>query len=457
MSTLTLQSLRDRFRARRSGAAEAVPQEPQFQAPLAQLLTIEKQSYVVGFDWRFFSDRKDLGQTLRAARREGYTHHVVTQTEDLVGIARLAEAKLPKKVTSASLQLAQTLSRGGLELFLFQLQDELFCMVALDESRPMAGYEKVGPRQEIMALAGEFQLAQVGQTVRHVGNTGALEHEEPVKLSDAFARPEAFTEVKKIPDYKLLIIALAALVALGLLVFFVYGYFNQARLKAEMARLAQERDPNVVYERQIASGMQGIGLQAQLQLQRWRAVVNGIPMNRHGWALTGVSCTADECKLTWKRSFGSYADFFARPQAHEVQSNESQVGANPADSSIQTVLKVPAGPTPVALERMQLPAVTQVQRALASQLQDLSLMENSKVVLSAVELYPSIAGLSLPQIQRPVVRAAWEFTHELWTLNDLNFALPSLALDSLSIYPDAATQQWFYTLKGRFYAKGKDY
>jgi hypothetical protein len=426
--------------------------------PVAQIEQIEKHHFVFGLDWRFYTDRKDLTQTLNAAKKDSYTHKVVTQTEDLVGIGRIEEDKKKNRLYSGSLQLAQGISLGGVEIFVFQLQEDNFCLVALNESRPVVGFEKSGTRSEILALAGEFQLAHVGHNIRQVGNSGSLEHEEHIKLAEAFSKPDENIRIKKIPDYRILFIGIFILMGVGFVAFLIYGYFNEAKLKEAAKRLAQERDPNFIYEKGIAGALQGLGLPAQVQLERWRNTINNIPMSRHGWSLTEIKCLSEECKISWVRQQGSYTDFFSVTQAHEIISIENQQGSSPASSAIQTLLKVP--PTSdgkLGLLRESLPSLSSSQRSLGSQLQDLSLLENSQVTLSPIKLFGAPEAVTLPQLNKPVVHGEWQFVHELWSLGEVSFKLPALVLDELTIYKPEKSDKWNYSLTGKYYAKGKDF
>jgi hypothetical protein len=441
-----------------SGQAAGAEQDDVLAAPTSQLVKVDKHHYVFGLDWRFFTDNKDLHRTTRAAKREGFSHRVITQTEDLVGIARLSAVSKKFKLHSASLQVAQTVSMGGIELFVFKFDSDQYGLVALNDSRPIIGFEKAGSRSEIMTLAGEFQLSQVGYNIRQAGNTGSLEHEEPLKLSAAFAQPDDTTQVKPIPDYKMMALKGAAVLGVLAVMFSVYGYFNEAKIKEAMRKQVSERDPNFIYEREIGAGMKGTGLPAQVQMERWRNTIKDIPLSRQGWTLTTISCQPEKCTLNWKRDFGSYAEFFAVSQAHETLSTESQSPNNPAVSNIQTLLKVPpASARSAELTRDTLHSLAQMQRLLGSQLQDLSLLQNSKVELKAPELFPAPAGLTAQQVSKPVVRGEWMLAHEIWSLNDLQFNIPALELESLQISPADTSSEWFYTLKGRYYAKGKDF
>lgn len=460
---MSTQALKESFRLRlpwlKRPPTNALAQEnPEPAYPAVQIISIEKHDYAFGLDWRFYTDHKDLRQTLRSAKRDGFTHHLITHTDDLVGLARVPEGEGPKRLHCASLQLAQSIAQGGVELFVFQLDEDLYSLVGLSDSRPIIGFEKTGSQAEILSLAGEFQFSQAGHTIRQVGNTGVLEHEESIRLSEAFGRLDKTTQIKKIPDYKLLLIGLAWALLLSVAVYFVYAYANEAKLKQQRLNEARARDPNYIYEKGIQASMKAIGVPASAQLERWRATLRPIPLSRQGWTLKSLVCVAQECKLVWKRNYGSFIDFYAAAQPNEIDHVESQDAGNPASSQIETTLKVSAAPeaTP-GLDRQKLPDLTGMQRALSSQLQDLSLLPKSSVAMSLPALYPATAGLSVAEISSPVVSGEWSFTHELWSLGEVNFTHPSLVLDSITLAPDATSGQWTYSLKGHYYAKGKTY
>jgi hypothetical protein len=122
------------------------------------------------------------------------------------------------------------------------------------------------------------------------------------------------------------------------------------------------------------------------------------------------------------------------------------------------LLKVPPASDLVSpLVREKLPSLAQAHRLLASQLQDLSLLPESNVFLKNADLYPATAGATVSQINKPVVRGEWAIEHEIWSLNDLSFSISGLVAESLSIVQPENSKSWVYTLKGRYYAKGKDF
>lgn len=462
---MTFQQFKAEFQARLRNLAPAknrIPDSPAAEtadpkAALLQAVTAEKYQYIFGFEWRFYSDRKDLKQTLNAAKREGYTHYITTNSEDLVGIGRI-DAKKSTHHFAAALQLSDKVSVGGLELFIFKISDEVFTLVALNDSRPENGFEKSGSRSEILALAGEFQMANADQNIRQAGNTGALEHEEHIKLFDAFARPESFTRIKKIPDYKLLIICIVGALVLAGISYSSYRWVNKSRQKEADLKRAQQMDPNFIYENEINSSLKGTGLPAQIQLDGWRSIIFNMPLSRQGWVLNSITCQAVECKLDWIRNYGSYEDFYSKSPANEIKSSESQEKNNPASSSIQTMANLPPRQEITAgIDRDKLLPSRKIQQKIASLLQDISLLKNSNVVLENPEVFPAGAGRNVSIITKPVVRGSFEITHELWSLADLNFPLPALTLESLNISKEQETGQWTYTLKGYYYAKGKEF
>jgi hypothetical protein len=181
-------------------------------------------------------------------------------------------------------------------------------------------------------------------------------------------------------------------------------------------------------------------------------------MLRRGWSLTGIQCLPDECKLNWKRDHGNFEEFYLNPLSNEIKNIESQTANNPATGVIETTIKVPVlESAAIKWTREKLFPIQNIQRPLASQLQDLSLLSNSTVSLANAELYPSKNGLSVQQVNKPVVSAEWMIAHDLWSLNELSFTVPSLVVESLNVVRGENKDQWTYTLKGRYFAKGKEY
>ena len=429
------------------------------ELPAAKSISIERRHYVFGLDWRFYSGGKDLRQSLALAKRSGLSHYAKTLGEDLVGVGHGIDKTIKAKPHSAALQLAEVLSRGGIELFLFQLDADVYCITALQDSSPVVGFDQVGSYAEILSLAGEFQQRFSGQEIRQAGNTKTLENEEPVRLSEAFGNPAAQARVSGIPDYrKLALVSLGALVFI-LILWMIYRFVSASQIEAAKAQRIREQDPNFIYENLVTSSMKSVGLPAQAQLNAWRAVVIDTPAVHKGWALVQINCLGERCEASWQRTFGNYQEFRATPLPWLESITESQKEDNPALGSIQTVFKVPEAPAAVKAElsRAELPKLQERVQSLASQLQDLALLPNTLVQIKQPELYPNSPGLKAAQIAKPVVRGAWTLTMDLWSLADLEFNGPALVLQNLVVQKDEKTNDWSYTLTGQYYAKGKDF
>ena len=427
---------------------------PELSVPAVQSVSIERQHYVFGLDWRFFSDSKDLRQTLSAARRSGLSHYAKTSTDDLVGLGHGLDPQQSAKAYSGALQLAETVSRGGMELFVFKLAEDVFSITALQDARPLVDFDRVGTRSEIFALAGQFQMQQVGQDLRQAGNTGTLDNEEPVKLAEAFGKPQSTARVKPLPNYRQQLILLIAVLGLGLTMWLVWGWLNAENIKASQAKRVREQEPNFIYEKAAGDLMNIPGLPAQQQLDSWRQVIKNIPVKKKGWELTGVICQPQVCQAKWIRSFGNYKEFYLEALPGLLGSRETQDADNPALGGIQAELKVPLPPSPGRMpSRADLPALRELTVSLASQLQDLALLPNGSVQMKAPDLYPPTPGIKTEQIQKPIVRGEWSMTHDLWTLGELTFNGPSLVADSLSLVKSETTNEWTYTLTGHYYAK----
>lgn len=447
-----INAVQERLRLLVNGQEDTTPSETSM--PAVQSVSIQRHHYVFGLDWRFFSDSKDLRQTLSAARRSGLSHYAKTSTDDLVGLGHGLDAQQGAKAYSGALQLAESVSRGGIELFVFKLSEDVFSITALQDSRPLVDFERVGSRSEIFALAGQFQMLQMGQDIRQAGNTGTLDNEEPVKLAEAFARPHSTARIKPLPNYRQQVILVIAVLGVALLMWLVWGWLNAENIKAAQAKRLREQDPNFIYEKAAGDLMKIPGLPARQQLDSWREVIKNLPVKKKGWELTSVVCQPQVCQAKWIRSFGNYKEFYLEALPGLLGSRETQDADNPALGGIQAELKVPLPPTPDRLpSRADLPALREMTVSLASQLQDLALLPNGSVQMKAPELYPATPGVKAEQIQKPVVRGEWSMTHELWTLGELTFNGPSLVLESLSLAKDEKTKEWTYTLTGHYYAK----
>jgi len=103
---------------------------------------------------------------------------------------------------SASLHLASRISQGGLELFAFAFADGQHAVLALQESRPLPGFDYLGDKATARTLVEEFMAIQRGQPMRLVGNTDGLEGREEVSPEDLFVEPAKSARLRSLRSWR---------------------------------------------------------------------------------------------------------------------------------------------------------------------------------------------------------------------------------------------------------------
>jgi hypothetical protein len=176
--------LRNRLFSRRKGikniGAEVASAEVVFN--------IEGVNFVFGMDWRMVPPTRRMARALSLARQEGMRWYALSEMEDIVGYMGGALTSRGPHY-SAPLQLASRFSQGGLELFVFELTQQRYAVIALQDSRPLPGYDALLDLPMAHAMVDEFLAIQRGQPMRLVGNTNWLEGQEAVEPEDLFVIP----------------------------------------------------------------------------------------------------------------------------------------------------------------------------------------------------------------------------------------------------------------------------
>lgn len=422
----------------------------------ARSVQIGRQHYVFVMDWRLFASRADLSKSMRSAHKQGYTH-CLTISGDMVGFAIGLDRKMTQKPFSAAIHMAESISEGGIEMFIFKFPDGQYSLTVLNDSRPVPQFDQMGSLEEVKSMVSEYKALQTGQDIRYVGNTDLFEGMEQLSLNDAFSAPEPVSALKKLPNYTLRLQLLLVLVPLVLLVGAVVGWLHWHRQAEERERLAQSQDPNFKYEQVADSSLRQLGAPAAAMLAQWRSTISSVPIERAGWKLEKIVCQSSACTANWLREAGSFQDFKSIPLEGVGSITETQNGDNPAKATIETVFPFSlTAPERNPLARSELPILKQAMQLVTSQLQDISLLDDVKVKLNPPELFPA-TGASPDQLARPVVRGEWSITHELWSLGELELPFAAQVLTGLTIQQDEKTKNWTYTLTGHYYAKGKNY
>ena len=456
-----------RFRKLESKIAALVKTQTTFyDFPAVKSYVVGGNQFVYGLDWRYYANAQELYKNLHACYKTHINIYATANTKDMLGLGHGLDKTSTKgknkstnrgKSYSAALMAAENLSHGsGVELFVFEFEADLFGMTVLEDERPIGRFDQMGSRKDIALLIAEFKQEQLGQKYRVVGNSNLLENQEHAEVKDVFFAPAASVQIKSVPNFaRRFLLGGAALIMLPLVV--SIGSLTLSIISPKpVAQLVAPEAPDVIYDRQLSLAMSSLGQTAQDQLNTWRRLLLSLPESVNGWNLSSAECNSERCEALWTRDFGSYADFDSAPLQGQYTMVRSQSQNDPSRASIRTTWPAPTlnnNPPPQhsidTLETVQNRVYT-----LASQLQDLTLVDEGEVSITVAGLFPEVPGIQITQISKPVVKGAWSIQHRLWTLDDLEFNTQGLFLESIAITRTTDSPHWVYTLKGNYYAKG---
>lgn len=466
------------FRLTRSSAPGAAPATPAPPAGRATSVRVGEARVLFGLAWSPVADERALKADLDQARRAGYSYGAWVPGGGQLGLARALD-DMPGKPYSAALLLADGLSSGELEVFIFRF-GAIYGFVALAHARPVAGFDATLPTLDAaLALLEEFRAIHAHQSVRVVSNfeDDALVS-ELVQPRLMVAHLHADAAVRRLVNRPLrrLVggIALATFVLGGAVAGALWYQAEQERKREEAERAAREADPDYRYEQAIEQALATAGTPGNATLWRWREIAMALPITTHGWVLTRIECQRIGCKGTWRRYYGNFEDFDRRlpPGAQGLPALTLEGGLVAAVIQSEHPLGdagTPAAPSPTAsapsaspvaaptLVRDSLPALRPAIARWGSTLQDLGLLSETgeSVAMTPATLFPGTTGTQdAGPIQRPVMKAAWSFSDSLWSLRDIEvpaFVVPEALTVELT---DGAIK---YTFTGGLYAKGKDY
>lgn len=427
------------------------------ETAMTSQMVVDKNVYHFGLDWRSTPPQKMLSGELNNARIQGSSHYVMSPMRDVLGYF----TSTPKQrgvAFSAAIQLSETISHSGIELFVFACDNQQYGLVALNESQPVPGFDYLGSRDDVLQLAEDFKAIQQDQTIRIAGDAGLFEEEEHITRDSVFRHSESNAKLIKLPNPNRtrMLMALGLLIVASVSTGLYMVQIERERIAEEQRKL--EQDPNRLYERTITQALQDAGVSGDPVLKNWLAVVGHLPLRRNGWHLTKLICVPAECTATWARAYGNFSEFHDDLPFDIKSSKEVQEGDNPAAASIQTVHVIPPTPDAPPIERAALGELRPTLRAMASKLQDTSILNDARTSLTEPTLYPDNSVGSINELHRPVVRGRWSITHEAWTLRDLAlsaYEVPELL--EITFMPAKTEAIPIYKLTGSYYAKGKSF
>ena len=429
---------------------------PDWQNNQARRIVIEQKQYIFGLDWRLLPPTRTLARSMKLAKQEGMGFYVLSEMEDLMG-STTALPKTRGTKYSAAMHLASKMSQGGLELYAFALPKGAYAVVAINESRPIPGFDFVGPFAPAKELIEEFQAIQAGHPVRGVGNAGLIEGEETIEPEDIFGEPAKQARIKAIPGTRSTtwLIGLALLLAMG---FAAAMYWLEAQREAVMQEVKRDEvNPVIAYRTSLQQALQALPPSGPGLLKNWLTTINNIPVTNQGWRLTKVECKPSNCNAQWERVFGSYADFHKHLPPYTDSVKEVQTGADPLQASILTTHSLPpsaatAAPPVTSLHYSVLPSQQQGLRELSSQFQELALLGPIKASLTPPQLFGGSGQVD--EVKEVVASGDWAVEHELWVLPEISIA-PYMVTKSLvmNFATDKGQTTTSYRLEGSYYVQ----
>ena len=377
---------------------------------------IEGQNFVFGMDWRLVPPTRRMARVLSLARQEGKRWYALSEMEDIVGYLDTSlTARGPHY--SAPLQLASRFSQGGLELFVFALRLQRYAVIALQDSRPLPGYDALVDLTVARSMVDEFLAIQRGQPMRLVGNTDWLEGQEAVEPEDLFVNPVPSARLRSMRSSRAMVQGVSAFVlaciALGASVWGLQQWRESSRLELQRSPAYQQHFYSEALEKAWAS----VPAAPNQVLKHWKEVLNPLPLLHRGWALTQVQCDLDRCRAQWSSLFGSVADFLKAlpPGASLVTDDAPEAEALVGKITTDHVFSLTA--TPQRYLREALLDKREARRELGDLLQDLKLLGPS---VSRMEPPRLFGGDQDPAVLvDPVFVGQWSLKHGLWLLTSL--------------------------------------
>lgn len=443
-------------------------QAPDDSRPVGESMDINGVRLVFGVRWSPITQDARLGSQLRLARKKGYTFYILTPKSDAIGLIGSFPKAVNVRPHAASLILSEHFSTSGAELFLFE-HEEQWSLVGLSDNSPMPGFDTMGTKDEIEALAQEFAAMNAGQTIRYFGNVNWFSDISLLQPAQLIERLDRRTRLQYLPNHVLRWVAAAFCLLLLAAVVGAQQYLNLKWRKEQAASQLQAENHNLAYEMGIDAALSGAGRAGNYSLFPWRSTLQAMPTQAGGWQLKSLECKADQCRALWSRHAGNYFDFdnafpyagSARPDLVPKEDGQSEL------QTVHATVEVPAAASgqvepPRLLLRTQLPKIRDAYLQWASFLQDVKLMPHQTSTFTAANLFGSKA--SIDQITHPVVRASWTLESDLWTLRDL-FLPNYVVAEKLEIVPANAhtvvnasgqvmARDYRYKISGSFYAQG---
>jgi hypothetical protein len=376
--------------------------------------------FVLGMEWRLLEPTEKLVRsTLTTLRREGMKWYASNGLQNFVGMCNTI-AGGHKDLHSAALHLASQWSNGNLELYVFGMPGQQVALVALNDRRPLPGYDFIGSLTDAQALIDEFESIHQGEEVRRVGDLGLLVGEEPLSAKTVFDQAAADSKLKKVPSIKTLVLfvstTLLGMSAIGGA--YYWQLQNRSQLLAGLpSSLAP--DPNPAYNQQASQRVKELSAENQYLYMAWLHMAMQLPLQHQGWELVQVECKLKDCTANWNHQFGSVTDFYNNPPPNTSKTEQLVIDKNVLSQVLQTTHSAPPfNDKPIYDKPSDLPQSKEGFRVITSWLQDLGLMGALNAKVEKAQAW-NIAEADAVLIKQPLYKGNWSVELPLGLAPDL--------------------------------------
>jgi hypothetical protein len=422
--------------------------------PWPHWLILKGQVFLFGIDWEYSPFEGSKNKELQAQRKNGFAFYAVSRFQDAIGYVKALPAVKGKKY-AAALHICDQQSQGGIEIFCFHLNANRYALIALNESKPVPGHDYIGSKENVWQLGMDFANLQENQPIRYVGNAGIFDMEETLTLEKVFSNPSPNSEFASITNQPLIVGLASVILTVFGLIYGVNEYFAHIKQQQELQRQAMMNDPNLMYERSIEPALKQVTNGGRTQIDNWMQTIGKLPLKTAGWRLNAVSCNLQSCTATWNRQYGNFSELFNSIPVAFASRTELMDATKPGNSTATTTHLLLDEPKAQGLSRSNLPVAKELLSQFSSQLQDLSLLDNTVITLDKPALFPITAQGTPDSLNRAVVRGNWGLQLELWTIGSLNL-FPNVVPETLDIqFSEGKQDPAVYSLKGSFYALNK--
>lgn len=451
------------------------------ESPAASALLLNGVALVFGVRWSPVSKSSPLRKQLKVGRQKKYPYFVLASEKTAVGLIGAFPESVDRKVKkySASLVLSEFFSTSGAELFVFEYAGQC-ALVGMSENNPLPGFDAMGTRGEIQALAQEFMEMNSERQIRYVGNVDWLDDISQMPPAQMVERLNSRARLRAMPNPTLQLSILALALLVGGSLWGASNYLEKAWAEKQIQINPPPPNPNFAYERSIAADLEKAGQAGNQTLNAWKKLFRTVPVESGGWLLQSFECKPHECTGKWRSESSSFEDF-EKAFPYPSIKRPAMVPTDNGDRILQTTHPLPAPVKSAATElapaskltRETLPQARDAYLQWGSFIQDFNLIPGQKGSIKAANFYG--AG-SIEKIKNPVFKGTWSLDSELWTLPDiflpayvvpeslsiicsetpvaLTASTPAGALQPQPILPNTQAMPSFrYKLEGSYYVK----